>query len=175
MNAGEECVATWDPEEAAVRLMRNLPRVGLPTIRLMIRTVRDAFVRAHEEAEREKQAGGEAAAETFEYLKSIKDSDSGPKTEPLSDDQMQAYLGEYVAEETGLTMICRTNRNGQLVADFRTSTNQSNGRLLRYTGNDAFFPAGVPSVKVAFVVSGGSAKSGAVKGSVPEIQLTRRA
>jgi hypothetical protein len=88
---------------------------------------------------------------------------------------MQAYLGEYVDKETGLTMICRTNRNGQLVADFHTSTNQSNGRLLRYTGNDAYFPAGVPSVKVAFVVSGGSAKSATVKGSVPEIKLTRRA
>lgn len=121
------------------------------------------------------EAGGETAYETVEYLKSIKGAGTSPKTEALSTGAMQRYLGEYVAEETGLTMVCRVNRNDQIVADFRTESNQSNGRLLRYIGNDAFFPAGVPSVVVAFTLTVGRATAATVKGSVPEIRLSRRA
>jgi hypothetical protein len=120
------------------------------------------------------EAGGEQATDTLKYLRSLGDAGAGPKTESLPEERKQFFLGEYAAETHDLRMVCKLNRNGQLVADFFTSQSQSMGRLLRFTGNDAFFPAGVPSVRVQFTLTDGTAKSATVSGSVPTIQFLRQ-
>jgi hypothetical protein len=119
------------------------------------------------------EAGGEQAKETLEFLKSLGDADAAPKIEPLTEESKQAVLGEYVSQSHDLKMVCKLNRNGQLVADFQTSQSQSNGRLLRYKGNAAYFPAGVPSVTVQFMVKDGTATVATVGGSVPTVALIR--
>jgi hypothetical protein len=74
--------------------------------------------------------------------------------------------------EADLKLICRLNKAERLVVDVQTDDNQSNGRLIHYQGDDEFYPAGVPSVRIRFAI--GEEKSTAVtmRGTVPELTLS---
>jgi hypothetical protein len=119
------------------------------------------------------EAGGAQAAETVAYLKRLGLDEDGLGIEPLTSEKRDACLGKYGSAEHGLTMTCRLNRNELLVADFQAARSQSSGRLLRYRGGDAFFPAGVPSVSIRFSFAETTASAATVGGSVPKVTLTR--
>jgi hypothetical protein len=119
------------------------------------------------------EAGGRQAADTVEYLKSLGDAGVGLKVTPLAEENKQKYLGEFVSKQPGLKLVCRLNKAGRLVVDLQTGENQSNGRVIHHLGDDAFFPAGVPSVRIRFVLNRDKANSVTIRGSVPEVTLER--
>jgi len=119
------------------------------------------------------RAGGKPAADTAAYLESLGDEGVGLKVTPLPEENKARYLGEFVAKQPDLKLICRLNMSGRLVVDLQTSVSQSNGRLIHYLGDDAFFPAGVPSVHIRFVLERDKATSVTIRGSVPEVTLQR--
>ncbi len=97
------------------------------------------------------RAGGEAAAQTAEYLLSLGDADSRPATEPLADEQKEAYLGHYSGAQPGDVQVeVGKNRNGDLTIAF----NGQSAIVLRHAGQDIFFPSGAPSVQIRFASSG---------------------
>lgn len=119
------------------------------------------------------EAGGEQAKEVADYLKSLGDAENGPKAIELTLEEKQKYLGEYKASSVDLRMVCRLNRNQQIVADFFTATNQSTGRLLRCLGGQKFFPAGVPSVTLEFRLIDGKVNEVVIGGTTPGITLVK--
>lgn len=93
------------------------------------------------------RAGGEAAAPTLAYLESLGDADFKPKTESLSDEQKQIYVGRYGTPALGEGAVeISANRNGDLIL----KVNGEQAGVLRYAGNDTFFPAGAPAVRITF-------------------------
>jgi hypothetical protein len=97
------------------------------------------------------EAGGEAARPTFAYLESLGDPDTRPKTEPLTAEQKQAYLGRFAspALREGAVEI-GINRNG----DLTIAINGQSPNVLRYAGDQTFFPSGAPAVRIRFTEAG---------------------
>ena len=119
------------------------------------------------------KAGGKLAADTIAYLEKLGDADAGLKVKPLTAEGKQKYLGHFSSKQPDLKLVCRLNKAERLVVDIQTSENQSNGRLIHYHGNDEFIPAGVPSVRIRFVLEKEKANSVTIRGSVPELTLQR--
>jgi hypothetical protein len=95
------------------------------------------------------QVGGEQAKETVDYLESLGDANQGLMSESLPDDQQKIYLGQYrYGAKESEVLIVHIDRKGRL------SINRSDGtpRQLFYTGDNQFFPSGVPSVRIRFSV-----------------------
>ncbi len=119
------------------------------------------------------KAGGEQAAGTVEYLESLGDAGTGLKITAMPADRKQWYLGEFASPQADVNMVCRLNTSELLVVDVHAGESQSGNRLIHYLGNDEFFPAGVPSVRIRFTLDGGKANSVTFHGSVPELILQR--
>lgn len=119
------------------------------------------------------RAGGKPAADTAAYLESLGDEGVGLKVTPLAEENRARYLGEFASKQPDLKLVCRLNMAGRLVVDVQTATSQSNGRLIHYLGDDAFFPAGVPSVRIRFALEREKAMAVTIRGSVPEVTLNR--
>lgn len=119
------------------------------------------------------KAGGKQAAETVTYLESLGDAGVGLKVTPLAADRKHRYLGQFSADGADLKLACRLNKAGQLVVDLQVGEAQSGNRIIHYHGDDEFFPAGVPSVRIRFAVDGEKANSVTLSGSVPETALQR--
>jgi hypothetical protein len=119
------------------------------------------------------KAGGKPAADTVAYLESLGDAGTGLKFTPLEAERKQWYLGQFASKQSDLKLVCRQNKTGQLVVDVQASESQSIGRIIHYLGDDTFFTAGVPSVRVGFVVEKKKATSVTIRGSVPEMTLQR--
>ena len=119
------------------------------------------------------KAGGTPAADTAAYLEKLGDADGEVKVVPLAAENKQKYLGQFASKQPGLKLVCRLNKAGRLVVDVQTGESQSNGRLIHYLGDDEFFPAGVPSVRIRFILEKGKANSVTIRGSVPELTLQR--
>jgi hypothetical protein len=119
------------------------------------------------------RAGGKPAADTVAYLESLGDAGTGLKVTPLAAENRPRYLGQFAAKQTDLKLACRLNKTGLLVVDLQSGESQSNGRLIHYLGDDEFFPAGVPSVRLRFAFDRGTAASVTIRGSVPEVTLQR--
>ncbi len=83
------------------------------------------------------------------------------------------YLGQFTSKQPDVKLLCKLNKNGRLVVDIQTVDNVSAGRLIHYLGDDTFFPAGVPSVRIHFACDQGKATSVTIRGSVPELKLSR--
>jgi hypothetical protein len=118
-------------------------------------------------------AGGKPAADTVAYLESLGDAGGGVKVTPLAAEDRRKYLGEFASRRPGLKLACRLNKAGRMVVDVQAGDSQSSGRLIHHLGDDEFFPAGVPSVRLRFGLEKGKATSVTVRGSVPEVTLRR--
>lgn len=97
------------------------------------------------------RAGGEPAAGTLTYLESLGDADQPTKTEPIEAESRDRFVGRYEIESPageGIEVRLDKDRNLMLAADGQAA------RRMHYVGNDAFFPAGVPGVRIQFVGEG---------------------
>ncbi len=119
------------------------------------------------------KAGGKQAADTVAYLESLGEAGVGPKVTSLAAEDRQKYMGSFASKPLDLKLVCRLNKAGLLVVDVQAGESQSNGRIIHYLGADEFFPAGVPSVRIRFVVEKGKANAVTIRGSVPEVILQR--
>jgi hypothetical protein len=105
------------------------------------------------------QAGGERAAETLAYLDSLGDAGKGIATVPLAEDRKPLFVGDYAIdgappEETPFRVLI--DKKGQLKIEKVDETSQ----LMFHVAPDEFCPAGVPSVRIRFEVTGdGPARS----------------
>lgn len=102
---------------------------------------------------RHAAAGGEGSAAVAEYLKSLGDADTGYVGQPLGEEDVALYAGDY-AFGTGANDMLRfeTKRFG-----FAVERPGSAARGLTYLGEHAFHPAGAPSVRLRFTVEEGRA------------------
>lgn len=119
------------------------------------------------------KAGGKQAADTVAYLQELGDAGVRLKVTALSTENRRRYLGQFVSNQPGLKLACRLNKAGLLVVNVQAGEAQSNNRIIQYLGNDEFFPSGVPSVHIRFVLEKEKAKSVTIRGSVPEVTLYR--
>lgn len=119
------------------------------------------------------KVGGKRAADTVAYLETLGDAGEGLKVTPLPAQSRQKYLGQFVSNRPELKLACRLNKAGLLVVDVHAGGAQSNNRIIQYLGDDEFFPSGVPSVRIRFVVEQEKAKSVTIRGTVPEVTLHR--
>ena len=102
------------------------------------------------------RAGGEAAKETLAYLEGLGDADVKPRTESLTDEQKRAYLGRFRSPALGEGGVeVGANSNGHLTI----AVNGQSPIALRYAGDNAFFPAGAPTVRIRFAGSGSGVMS----------------
>lgn len=119
------------------------------------------------------KAGGKQAADTASYLESLGDAGQGLKVATLEEGHKQRYLGEFVTKQPDIKAVCKLNNTKRLVVDFRAGETQSTGRLIHYLGDDTFFPAGVPSVRISFKVENEKATALTIQGSIPTLTLQR--
>lgn len=119
------------------------------------------------------KAGGQPAADTLSYLEKLGDADGGIKVTPLAVEDTPKYQGQFACQGPGVKLVCKLNMNERLVVDIETDDNRSTGRLIHYLGDDEFFPAGVPSVRIRFALDKGKANVVTIRGSVPELTLQR--
>lgn len=119
------------------------------------------------------KAGGAQSADTVAYLESLGDAGDGLKVVPLTAENQQKYLGQFISKQPEFKLACRLNKAERLVVDIQAGESQSNGRLIHYVGEDEFIPAGVPSVRIRFVVAKDKANSVTIRGSAPELILDR--
>lgn len=117
------------------------------------------------------RAGGLKAAGTVDYLKSLGDADQGIKTNQLTAEQKQVYLGKYTAED--LHLECRLNKNGQLILDVKYGKADPVARFMHNRKDDEFYTAGVPSIRIQFSVTGGKATSVTIAGQEPLVVAKR--
>jgi hypothetical protein len=119
------------------------------------------------------KAGGKQAADTVAYLEGLGDAGVGLKVTPLAAENKQKYMGQFVSKQLDLKLVCRLNKTGQLVVDVQAGESQSNNRIIQFLADDEFFPSGVPSVRIRFVLEKEKATSLTIRGSVPEVTLQR--
>jgi hypothetical protein len=107
------------------------------------------------------------------YLESLGNAGIGLKSVPIPEDRQSRYIGKYASDEFSVRFECKFNKNGQALAE--TQWGQSDPMLqnIHHAGDDTFFPSGVPSVKLQFVVDNGQAKSVTIRGHGPELKLKR--
>lgn len=97
------------------------------------------------------RAGGPAAEAVVKYLESVGDADRRPASQPLDTADRDALVGRYAfgpGERDYFDVDVRNDQPGLARAG-------GTRRFLMHTGGLVFFPAGVPSVKIAFARSGG--------------------
>jgi hypothetical protein len=119
------------------------------------------------------RAGGQRAADTLTYLEGLGDAGVTLKVMPLAADGKQKYLGQFASERASLQLVCRLNNAGNLVVDLQAGEARSANRVIHFLGDDEFFPSGVPSVRLRFVLEREKATSVTLRGSVPEMTLRR--
>jgi hypothetical protein len=114
------------------------------------------------------RAGGPAAAEVAKYLESVGDADRRLLTAPLEPADRDAVVGEYVFADGARDYFIVDVRNDQLGIERPGQTR----RFLLHHGNLVFFPAGVPSVPIAFARSG--ARAGQLTVADPDVFVTAK-
>ena len=97
------------------------------------------------------RAGGPGAAAVLAYLESVGGADTRSPTQPLSAADRDAVVGTYGFGSGPRDQFVIDVRNDQLGIE-RPGTDR---RFLMHAGDLAFFPPGVPSVKIAFARDGG--------------------
>lgn len=119
------------------------------------------------------KVGGPKAADTLSYLESLGDSNIGPKSSPLPDDQKAVYLGKYISKPWGIRWECKLNRNGLMVMECQPPESPASSRNLIWVEGREFFPAGVPTVKFQFRVEAERAVGFTVSGIEPAMSADR--
>ncbi len=115
------------------------------------------------------QAGGSEASETFAYLESLGDAGQLPKTVELAPNERETFVGHYTfgpAEQDRLEVKIEKER---LMIARPGITNQR----LNYVGENQFFPAGAPFVRIRFDVREGKAAALTVIDKDPLVEATR--
>ncbi len=97
------------------------------------------------------RAGGPAAEAVVKYLEAVGDADRRPSSQPLAPADRDAVVGRYVFGAGARDLFDVDVRSDQLGL-VRPGTTR---RFLIHTGELAFFPSGVPSVRIAFAKEGG--------------------
>ncbi|HEX8875995.1 MAG TPA: hypothetical protein VF777_04555 [Phycisphaerales bacterium] len=90
------------------------------------------------------RAGGDAAKDTFEYLKSLGDAGNAPAAKPITPEEQQRFVGTYASDNA--TFEIKVNSNKMLVFKMEGESD----RIIHWLGDGDFFPAGVPTTKLAF-------------------------
>jgi len=94
--------------------------------------------------------GGSQARPVVDYLQLLGDAGSEPEA-PLSDAERTKLLGTYVCGIAPSQQIDVTVENGPGMRNQLTWTRKGTmGRPLYHLGNQIFYPAGAPAVKIAF-------------------------
>jgi hypothetical protein len=101
------------------------------------------------------RAGGAAAEPVVKFLESLGDADRRPLIEPLDAVDRDAVVGRYRFGPGPRDWFDVAVQNNQLGIERPGGTR----RFLFHAGGLVFFPAGVPSVKIAFVKEGGKVTS----------------
>jgi hypothetical protein len=120
------------------------------------------------------KAGGDAARPVFEFLQSLGDAGADPLV-PLSDGEAAAMAGTYIfgvgaSEQIDVT-VDRRQGIMSMYSPLTWTRKGTMGRPLLYVGNHAFYPAGVPSVRIRFTEE----KNGVVMTvNDPDLVLTAR-
>lgn len=120
-----------------------------------------------------RQGGADAAA-VVQYLDGVGDADVSPATSPLAAADRDAIAGTYTygpgARDT-LTIVVGRDMRGrdQVTLERAGAPGRQN---LHHAGELVFFPAGVPSTKIAFARDGGRVTQLTV--ADPEVVLTAR-
>jgi hypothetical protein len=111
-------------------------------------------------------AGGKDAEPVLAYLTGLGDADTPPRTQPLANEDRALLVGEYAFGPAAADRFTIDVRQDQLGIERPGGTR----RLLHHTGELVFFPAGVPSVKIAFKRDG--ARVSQLTIADPEVYLT---
>lgn len=112
------------------------------------------------------KAGGAAAKDVFDYLKSLGDADGEPAM-PLATSDVAALTGTYVFGIGTSQVVEVSFERGQLNWTRKGMT----GRPLFYLGERTFYPCGAPSARIRFAEEGGGM---VMTVSDPEIVLTAK-
>ncbi len=94
------------------------------------------------------KVGGDKAKDTFDYLKSLGDAGNSPDVQAITEAERKKLVGNYsfganVNDRIDITLDDRGN------LQFQRSGDASRIRI-HSLGNNEFFPAGVPTTKIAF-------------------------
>jgi hypothetical protein len=101
--------------------------------------------------------GGEAARPVFDFLQSLRDTDSDPPI-PLTDEQAAALVGTYVfgvgvTQQVDLTADLKMYANNKMYThppQLNWTRKGTMTRPLFHLGNRTFYPAGAQSVRIHF-------------------------
>lgn len=108
------------------------------------------------------------------YLEALGDAGTGIPITPLADDRKTAYTGEYaLADASDERVQITLSGAGQLSIGLKDELGYSSSRRIHHLGNDEFFPAGVPSVRVRFVMSGEKALTLTIVDRTPVLVANR--
>ena len=115
--------------------------------------------------------GGAAAAEVFEYLKSLGDADPRYTDLPVADGDAAAIAGEYAFGDaaTERFVVARNPRGAFTIQ--RTGAIE---RGLSHQGALAFIPAGAEAVRIRFELDGARAAALVVEDGPLTVRATRR-
>ncbi|HYE61100.1 MAG TPA: hypothetical protein VD997_03810 [Phycisphaerales bacterium] len=93
------------------------------------------------------RAGGDAAKGVYEYLLSLKDAGEGPKSEPLSEGEMQRLVGSYAGtgSAAGVLIEIKIDKGA-----LHLQRKPQPARRLFHLGNGEFYPTGAPQVRIVF-------------------------
>ena len=97
------------------------------------------------------RAGGADAASVVEYLKAIGDADTPAPSVPIAPADRDALVGKYVYGPGPRDYFTVDVQRDNLGIDRPSGPSR---RGLIHTGNNVFFPVGVPTVKIAFAREG---------------------
>ena len=97
------------------------------------------------------KAGGDTARPVFQYLQSLGDAGGSPEA-PLSDQELAAILGTYIFGPAPTQQVDVTVDKGKLTWTRKGTM----GRGLFHLGEQAFYPAGAPAVRIRFSEDAGT-------------------
>lgn len=115
------------------------------------------------------RAGGADAAAVVEYLKGLGDADLPLPSTPLTPAERDALVGKYVYGPGPRDYLVVDVQREFLGIDRPSGPSR---RGLIHTGNNIFFPIGVPSVKIAFAKDG--AKGLQLTVADPQVMVTAK-
>jgi hypothetical protein len=115
------------------------------------------------------EAGDERAKDTAAYLASLGDAGNANPTAALPDEQKQTYVGEYRFGPGAGERFNVTVEKGKL----KLTKPEESSVQIHYLGEDQFYPAGVPSVRIQFAMQDGKPTALTILQHEPVVTATR--
>jgi len=110
------------------------------------------------------KAGGKKAEPTVAYLESLGDADRGIKVAALPADRKELFVGKFASEKPDVRLTFRLNKADLMVVEIQAGKEGSAQQVIRYLGDDEFFPSGVPSVRFRFAIVDNKAMTVTLRG-----------